>query len=90
MLVANLGGAYALFGLMEGGVLRLTRDKNVWFGILGAMLVCDIGHLYAVISIAPERILQVGSWTFDEWINYGMLVGGTVLRALFLLGVGRD
>jgi hypothetical protein len=51
--------------------------------------VCDVGHIYAVFEIAPERVWQVGSWNSDEWINYGTLNFGAVLRVAFLLGIGR-
>lgn len=89
MMLINIGVLYALFAIIEGVVLRFTKDKRVWLAVLAAMLVCDVGHIYAVFEIAPERVLQVGAWNSDEWINYGTLTFGAVLRAAFLLGVGR-
>lgn len=89
MMLINIGVLYLLFAIVEGVVLRLTKEKSVWFAVLAAMLACDVGHLYAAYEIAPERILQVASWNSDEWVNYGTLIFGAVLRAGFLLGIGR-
>ena len=89
MMLVNIAALYALFAIIEGVVLRLTKEKSVWLAVLAAMLVCDMGHIYAVFEIGPERMWQVGAWNSDEWINYGTLTFGAALRAAFLLGVGR-
>jgi hypothetical protein len=89
LLLFNIGALYGLFAIIEGIVLRLTKEKSVWLAVLVAMLVSDVGHIYAAYEIAPERILQFGSWNSDEWVNYGTLVFGALLRAAFLLGIGR-
>jgi hypothetical protein len=89
LLLTNIGALYLLFAINEGIVLRLTKEKSVWFGVMGAMLASDVGHIYAVYAIAPERMWALASWNGDEWVNVGMLVFGAVLRAAFLMGVGR-
>ncbi|KAE9367324.1 hypothetical protein N431DRAFT_428733 [Stipitochalara longipes BDJ] len=89
MMLINIGALYALFAIIEGVVLRLTKENSVWYAVLAAMLVSDVGHIYAAYEIAPERILQLVSWNSDEWVNYGTLVFGAVLRSAFLLGLGR-
>jgi hypothetical protein len=68
----------------------MCRDKNAWFAILGGMVLSDIGHIYAVYTIAPERAFALATWNFDEWFNYGTLIGGFVLRLFFLAGIGRS
>ncbi|KAF8848699.1 hypothetical protein BDZ45DRAFT_681033 [Acephala macrosclerotiorum] len=90
MLLTNIGSLYVLFSINEGLVLRLSSEKRVWFGIIGSMLVSDIGHLYAVYQIAPKRMLEIAGWNSDEWINYGTLWFGALLRAGFLMGFGRN
>lgn len=60
------------------------------YAIIGGMLASDLGHLYAVYAVAPERVAQFLSWSSDEWINYGTLVGGALLRLAFMLGVGNQ
>jgi hypothetical protein len=87
MMLINIGVLYALFAITEGVVLRLTKEKRVWLAVLAAMLICDVGHIYAVFEIAPGRVWQVGGWNSDEWVNYGTLTFGAVLRAAFLLGI---
>lgn len=89
-LLTNIGALYALFAMNEAIVLRCTREKSVWYAIIGGMLASDFGHLYAVYAIAPERVAQIASWTSDEWINYGTLLGGALMRCAFLLGVGNQ
>jgi len=89
LLLTNIGALYLLFAINEGIVLRLTKEKGVWFGIIGAMLASDVGHLYGVYAIAPERVWAVLGWNSDEWVNYGTLIFGALLRAAFLLGIGR-
>ena len=90
LLLTNIGALYLLFAMNEAIVLRCTREKNVWYAIIGGMLASDFGHRYAVYAIAPERVLQFVSWSSDEWINYGTLLGGALLRCAFLLGVGNQ
>jgi hypothetical protein len=90
LLLTNIGALYALFAMNEAIVLRCTREKSVWYAIIGSMLASDIGHIYAVYAVAPERVAQFVSWSSDEWINYGTLLGGALLRLAFLLGVGNQ
>ncbi len=89
MMLTNIGALYLLFSMLGGILLRLTREKNVWLATLAGMLMSDVGHIYAAYAVAPERILQVGAWTSEEWINYGTLILGASLRAGFLVGIGR-
>ncbi|CAG8971873.1 hypothetical protein HYALB_00001986 [Hymenoscyphus albidus] len=90
MMMTNIGALYLLFAIFEGAVLRVTKEKIVWKTVLAAMAVCDIGHLYAVYAIAPAHAFQVLAWNSYEWINYGTLVMGLLLRVSFLLGIGRN
>lgn len=89
MMLLNIGALYGLFAIIEGIVLRLTKEKSVWLAVLAAMLVSDVGHIYAAYEIAPELIVQFASWNSDEWVNHGSLVFGALLRASFLIGIGR-
>ena len=89
MMLMNIGALYGLFAIIEGVVLRLTKEKSVWLACLAAMFASDVGHIYAAYAIAPERIGKVLSWNSDEWINYGTLIFGAGLRLAFLMGIGR-
>ncbi|KAG0647592.1 hypothetical protein D0Z07_6798 [Hyphodiscus hymeniophilus] len=89
LLLTNIGALYALFAMNEAIVLRYTREKSVWVAVVAGMLVSDFGHLYAVYAVAPERALQMTGWNSDEWINYGTLVGGAMMRLAFLAGIGN-
>ena len=81
---------YAIFAIFEGILLRLTRDKAVWLAIIGAFIVSDSGHIYAVYQVAPERFFQLMKWNSDEWINYGTLILGFLMRIAFVAGIGRN
>ncbi|KUJ19578.1 uncharacterized protein LY89DRAFT_546118, partial [Mollisia scopiformis] len=88
LLLTNIGALYVLFAINEGLVLRLTKEKNVWLAVIGAMLVSDVGHIWAVYQIAPTRMGEFMAWNSDEWINYGTLWFGVGLRAVFMMGFG--
>ncbi|KAK2625999.1 hypothetical protein QTJ16_004261 [Diplocarpon rosae] len=91
MALTNIASLYVLFAVNEGLLLRLTREKRVWCTVIVAMVCADVGHIYAAWAISPERLAagKLGSWTSDEWINYGTLFAGLGLRIAFLLGFGR-
>jgi hypothetical protein len=44
MMLRNIGCLYVLFAINEGIVLRLTKERNVWFGIIMSMIAADVGH----------------------------------------------
>jgi hypothetical protein len=90
LLLTNIAALYFMFAIVEGGILRLTKDKAVWFAVIGGMMVSDLGHIYAVYAAAPERMFEAGKWVAAEWVNYGTLFGGLSLRIAFLLGLGRN
>ena len=89
LLLTNIAVMYLLISILQGIVLRLTRERNVWVCILAALMLVDVGHLYANWEVAPQRFVEVGGWTKDEWVGNGTLVLGAALRFLFVLGVGR-
>ncbi|KAF4634246.1 hypothetical protein G7Y89_g3860 [Cudoniella acicularis] len=90
LILTNIGSLYVLFAIVEGITLRVTKEREVWFTILGALLISDVGHLYAAYSIAPSHASDFMSWNSDEWINYGTLTLGFLLRLAFMLGLGRN
>jgi hypothetical protein len=46
--------------------------------------------VYAAHSIAPDQMFNVSGWNSDEWINYGTLMLGLLLRITFMAGIGRE
>ncbi len=90
LLLTNIGSLYFLFALNEALLLRISKEKKVWLTVVAGMLMSDTGHLYATWKIDPERALQLLAWTSDEWINYGTLVLGMLLRLAFVAGIGRN
>ena len=90
LLLTNIGSLYVLFAINEALVLRVSRERRVWSTILASMLAADCGHIYAAYTAAPDRIFQCLAWNSEEWINYGTLILGMVLRILFLMGIGTN
>jgi hypothetical protein len=90
LLLTNIGSLYAMFAIFEGVLLRLTREKTIWLTVICTLLASDCGHIYAVYQVAPERISEFMKWNSDEWINYGTLILGALMRAAFVAGIGRN
>jgi hypothetical protein len=54
MLLTNIGSLYALFAINEGIILRLTKERNVWFAIMGAFCITDICHCEFMTCVADR------------------------------------
>ena len=92
-LLTNTAGLYFLFMLNELLVLWLSDDIKIWRAVIFAMLCCDVLHLYGLwVAGGTEFMLDpMGKWAEEDWVNGCILLGGAVLRACFLAGLGvRD
>ena len=88
-LITNIASLWLFFAIIEAIVLRLTSDLKIWCAVVGAMLVSDIGFLYA-----PQRILpgwdvywRVDQWRWEEWVNIGSSSLLLLIRVAFLVWV---
>ncbi|KAF7909072.1 uncharacterized protein EAE98_010806 [Botrytis deweyae] len=88
-LSTDIAALYVLFTINEAVVLRLTRDYSVWKTVVFAMLLCDVGHFWGIYKADSVGIFNVGEWSTEELINYGILGFGSALRIAFLLGFGN-
>lgn len=88
MLLTNIAFLYGMIAVLEGVVLGMTRERNVWLGIMCAMLVSDVGHVWSVVEVDRGRFARPWGWGGDEWFNYGTLLMGTGLRLGFVCGFG--
>lgn len=50
MLITNIGSMYALFTVVEGVVLRVTKERAVWLAVIFGMVLGDLGHCKSIIS----------------------------------------
>ncbi|RDW66755.1 hypothetical protein BP5796_09504 [Coleophoma crateriformis] len=87
LLLTQISALYAFFAITEGLVLYQTKQLRVWRSVLLGVLVCDIGHGYAVLN-ADAAAWDLRGWRAVDAINYGILIFGAGLRGSFLLGVG--
>ena len=86
-LLIHLGSLWLFLGIIEAVVLRLTSDLNVWSAVLGAMLVSDIGLLYAPQTISPgwDIYWRADLWTKEDWMNIGLSNVLLAMRIAFLM-----
>jgi hypothetical protein len=90
LLLTNIAALYAYLAINEALILRVTNQLTVWKAVIAALVITDVGHVYAVWAAAPERFSfgELESYTFEERVNLGILVGGLGLRLAFLAGIG--
>jgi hypothetical protein len=91
-IVCNqLASSYVLFALIEALVLRSTDDLKVWRAVVLALLVCDVGHIYAVwIEMSTHGLIFPWLWLQRDATTMLMSFMPFLLRAGFLLDVGFD
>ncbi|KAL5122025.1 hypothetical protein ACEQ8H_000241 [Pleosporales sp. CAS-2024a] len=89
ILCNQLAASYLLFAAIEVLVLRATTDVRVWRAVVRALLLCDVGHLYASwAEMGTAGLLHVRAWSGYDAFTMMTFVVPFVLRVAFLLGVG--
>lgn len=53
-----------------------------------AILLTDLGMVYAVYEADPVMAVSVAKWEKGEWTNHGILGMVIVIRTAFLLDIG--
>jgi hypothetical protein len=70
-------------------VLRLTTQLSVWKAVLFGILLCDLGHFYALwTDMSTQALSSPESWTTKGWANILVSVVPFALRVAFMLGIG--
>lgn len=82
MLRAASSGVSSVSG--EGA----KQELKIWRTTMLAVFFADLGHIGSVYVADPETFTHVLGWRGEDWINFGLLITGAVLRAAFLLGIG--
>lgn len=85
----QLAALYTFIGIMLAVVLRATSDLRVWRIIIGAVLLVDIALLTSLyMSLEQQGRLELAAWRRQDWGNLLFTGWVTILRSLFLVGVG--
>lgn len=93
LLLTQTASLYLMHALITMLVLRAVRPGDrgylsVWRSVMLAIAVADAGHLWALYESSPEEFWNLAGWRSEDWINYGILMGGLGTRLCFLCGVG--
>jgi hypothetical protein len=89
IITDQLGAFMLLFAFNEAVVLRATRDTNVWRLMALGILICDGLHLLASVRDQGWAYASdPAAWRGLDWVNYGILYVGGLLRLCLVLGVG--
>ncbi|KAF2735271.1 hypothetical protein EJ04DRAFT_563450 [Polyplosphaeria fusca] len=89
MLFHQLGGAFMQMAFLMIFLLRYTADVGVWKLFEAAILITDFTLFYSNYAglVAQER-WQMDKIRWEEWSTFAITAFITVVRVLFLAGVG--
>lgn len=86
-LLHQLAAMYAFVAIVLGGGLRVSNDIKVWRVIIGGVLVVDMVILASIYASLKQQG-RLGSLRSADWGNVLFTGLVTVIRILFLAGVG--
>ncbi|KAF2000630.1 hypothetical protein P154DRAFT_522247 [Amniculicola lignicola CBS 123094] len=83
------GGGMLAVSFLSGALLRATDDLKVWKYIQAAILIIDVATLYSAWdALRVQDRLRLAAMRGEDWGTVGLTVFVTVLRIVFLAGVG--
>ncbi|UNI18863.1 Beta-mannosidase [Purpureocillium takamizusanense] len=85
------GGLALAVAALAAAVPRLSTDLRVWRALQAALLLADavaLSGAYEALRVGGRLTPAPASWTDDDVAVVGSYVGITLVRALFVLGVG--
>lgn len=86
-LLHQLAAMYAFVAIVLGVGLRATNEIKIWKVIIGGILAVDIAIL-ASVCVSLEQQGRLGDLRSADWGNIVFTGLVSVIRALFLAGVG--
>ncbi|KAH6887126.1 hypothetical protein B0T10DRAFT_490725 [Thelonectria olida] len=85
----QIGGMGTSFLCLFVILLRYTNDVNVWKIVQFAILWADFTMLTSMcVAMRHEGRLAVSDWRQEDWVSIVITVICTILRAVFVMGVG--
>lgn len=88
-LIHQLAALFAFMAIMLGGVLRVSKDIQVWRVVIWGVLVVDIAMLASsYVSLKQQDRLSPDAIHSADWSNILSTAFITAVRIFFLAGVG--
>lgn len=87
-LITVLGAWSLSIFALQTLLLQQYRDVKLWKIFMLAILLTDLGMVYAVYQADPVMAVSVSNWEKGEWTNHGILGMVIAVRTAFLLGIG--
>lgn len=88
-LLHHLAILYAFVAIILGGLLRISKDIQVWRVVITAVLVVDIAMLSSDYAILKQQDrLSLEAMRSEDWSNILFTGFVTAIRIFFLAGVG--
>ncbi|KAM5344152.1 hypothetical protein ACJ41O_012689 [Fusarium nematophilum] len=87
--VYQIGGMGMSFLCLFVLLLRYTNDVNVWKIVQFAIILADFTMLTSMyVAMRLEGRFAVSDWRWEDWFGGVITVVCTIVRVLFVLGVG--
>ncbi|CAI0641337.1 hypothetical protein CGCF415_v010544 [Colletotrichum fructicola] len=89
-LFTQLSGGWLYFAFMEGVVLRLFDDLNLWRVVCAGMLLSDAAYMHGSAQAIGgwEVWLKYQEWTVEDWVIFWSTAPMVLVRILIVLGIG--
>jgi len=87
-LITVLGAWSVSIFTLQTLLLQQYRDLKLWKIFEFAILLTDLGIVYAIYEADPVMAVSVSKWEKAEWTNNGIFGMVIAIRTAFLLGIG--
>ncbi|KAK2012831.1 hypothetical protein LZ32DRAFT_691589 [Colletotrichum eremochloae] len=89
-LYTQLGGGWLFFAFVEGVVLRLFDDLNLWRVVCAGMLLSDAAYFHSTAQAVGgwEVWLDRSTWTVEDYTVFCTTAPMLIVRILIVLGIG--
>ncbi|KAK7398133.1 hypothetical protein QQX98_012497 [Neonectria punicea] len=85
----QIGGMGTSYLTLQALLLRYTEDAYIWKVMQLAIMWADFTLLTAMyVAMRLEGRLAISDWRMEDWFSIVITGICTILRALFVLGVG--
>lgn len=89
MILRQRGGGMLYFGFITAVLLRYTTDLAIWRIVQFACLMVDFTYFWGAFgALSAQGRLGWQSWRAEDWGALAITGTATLVRVLFLMGVG--
>ncbi|GKT47803.1 uncharacterized protein ColSpa_07984 [Colletotrichum spaethianum] len=89
MMFYHQGGSLLGVAILNGYLLRYTKDVFIWKLVQASILCIDVALLVGMTGhLSGQGRLSPAAWTGYDWMGIIITGGVTIARTLFIAGVG--